>query len=162
MAPKKSGRESNRKRAKSLPARGRTAPLPRPEAPNGVRVGEDGFPLVAIGASAGGLEAVTEMLHGMPTEIGAALVLVQHLDPGHSSILAEILARTTSMPVHTIDSGMEVRANTVFVIPPNHGLELTDGRFRLTPRRPPIGRPMPVDQFFRSVAEAYRTRAIGV
>ena len=136
--------------------------LPREARGAAATPAEQGFPIVAIGASAGGLEAATELLRALPPDTGVAVVLVQHLDPAHDSLLDEILARTTTMPVQTIRNGTPVRSGTVFVIPPNHGLELTDGRFRLTARHSDHGRPMPVDQFFRSVGETCGNQAIGV
>ena len=155
----KSRRGRDRKIEKPAPR----APRPPPQRePDRAAHPADGFPIVAIGASAGGLEAATELLHGVSADLGAALVLVQHLDPAHGSILPEILTRTTPIPVRTIEDGMPVRPNAVFVIPPNHGLELTDGKFKLTSRQPAIGRPMPIDQFFRSLAETYATRAVGI
>jgi two-component system CheB/CheR fusion protein len=144
-------------RAKRATPRAGTATAPPASPP-----AEAEFPVAAIGASAGGLEAVSELLRAVPPAPGLALVLVQHLDPDHASVLAEILGRTTTLPVQTVEDGAPIRPDAVFVIPPNHGLELADGHFRLTPRDVAAGRPMPVDQFFHSLADTYRTRAIGV
>jgi two-component system, chemotaxis family, CheB/CheR fusion protein len=91
-----------------------------------------------------------------------AFVIIQHLDPTHESLLAEILSRETRMPVHEVGSGMPVEPDHVYVIPPNRIMELADGALRLAPRGETNGRHMPVDHFFRSLAGALKTRAIGV
>jgi two-component system CheB/CheR fusion protein len=116
--------------------------------------------IVGVGASAGGLEACSEMLNHLPPEPGLALVLVQHLDPRHSSSLVELLSRTTRMPVLAAQDGMVMEADHVYVIPPNASLTTADGMLLLVPR--PIGHQMPIDVFFRSLAEAEGSNAIGV
>src|SRR5271154_616200 len=75
--------------------------------------------IVAIGASAGGIEALTELMNHLPSDTGMAFVLVQHLDPKHHSILTELLARKTAMPVTEVSEGLAVQPNRVYVIPPN-------------------------------------------
>ena len=117
------------------------------------------FPVVAIGASAGGLEAVTELLGALPSSSAMAFVVVQHLDPEHQSLLPEILATKTAMPVAQIHDGSTVAPGHVYVIPPNTTLTLTDGHLRLARR--PAGRHMPVDALFVSVAEELGGNAIG-
>ena len=92
------------------------------------------IPIVAIGASAGGLEAVSEFLAALPPNSALAYVVIQHLDPEHKSLLPEILAKKTRMPVEQIHEGLVVQANQVYVIPPNTALTLSEDRFRLTPR----------------------------
>src|SRR5215212_6153990 len=82
------------------------------------RLDDDNFPVVGIGASAGGLEAFTNLLENLPTNTGMAFVLVQHLDPKHESMLASLLTRASSMPVHEISNNMRVEPNSVYVIPP--------------------------------------------
>src|SRR6185437_601007 len=89
---------------------------------------------VGVGASAGGLEALSELLEALPHPVGAALVIVQHLDRRHDSQLTEILSRRTSLPVIEARDGLVVAANHIYVIPPNATLTLTEGRLRLTPR----------------------------
>lgn len=120
------------------------------------------FPLVGIGASAGGLEAFTQLLEHLPADTGMGFVLVQHLDPKHQSMLREILSRSTKMPVSEVKSGMHVEPDNVYVIPPATNMSLVDGMFQLVPRSRIRGREMPVDYFLRSLAEQYRSQAIGV
>ena len=91
-----------------------------------------------------------------------AFVLVQHLDPDHESMLPDILSRVTPMPVRSVEHQMKIEANSVYVIPPNFLMQLDDGRFTLLPRVLDHGRYMPVDQFLHSLAENYKTYAIGV
>src|SRR5215831_16072499 len=95
---------------------------PAPELPKGAvdeRDGHSPFPIVGIGASAGGLEALSQLLSNLPTNTGMAFMLVQHLDPRHESRLPELLARATRMPVLEAAQGLEVRPDHVYVIPPN-------------------------------------------
>ena len=118
------------------------------------------FPVVGIGASAGGLEAFTQLLGALPEHTGMAFVFVQHLDPQHESMLAEILASGTRLPVETVHDGIEVRPNHVYVMPPNASMELRDGHLQLGAREP--GLHLPIDIFFRSLARVQGSRAIGV
>src|SRR5437868_6445604 len=85
--------------------------------------------IVGVGGSAGGLEAFQQLFRELSPDTGMAYVVVQHLDPKHESALAEILSRTTIMPVHEIKNGMSVEANHVYIIPPNTDLTIGDGRF---------------------------------
>ena len=94
------------------------------------------FPIVGVGASAGGLDAFRRLLKALPGDTGMAFVLVQHLDPHHESLLPEILATSTAMPVRTVENGMAVCPNEVFVIPPNATMVLEDGVLRLADRGP--------------------------
>ena len=118
-------------------------------------------PIVGIGASAGGLEAFSQLLKALPTDTGMSFVLVQHLDPTHESQLPEILSRTTEMPVVAVTDGLRMQADHVYVIPPNADMAVSDGVFALTPRVA-TDRHAPIDHFFRSLAEALEGRAIGV
>lgn len=121
------------------------------------------FPIVGIGASAGGLEAFSELLRALPADTGMAFVLIQHLDPTHPSRLDEALGRTTSMPVGEIVDGMKVEPDHVYVIPPNADLTLSNGKLSLLPpAREPRKPHLPIDHFFRALAEACGHRAIGV
>lgn len=118
------------------------------------------FPIVGIGASAGGLEAFGQLLAALPEKTGMAFVLVQHLDPHHESLLAEILAPMSRMPVETVHDGIQVKPDHVYIIPPNTSMELQDGHLRLVARE--AGLHLPIDIFFRSLAEVQGSRAIGV
>src|SRR5580692_4072607 len=92
------------------------------------------FPIVGIGASAGGLEAFTQLLSTVPLDTGLAFVLVQHLDPQHGSMLAEILTPATKLRVQTVYDGIKIEPNHVYAIPPNASMELEDGSLRLVKR----------------------------
>ncbi len=118
------------------------------------------FPIVGVGASAGGLEAFGQLLSSLPADTGMAFVLVQHLDPQHESLLAEILGLRSRMPVTTVRDGMRVEPDQVYVIPPNSSMVLQDGHLRLAPRE--AGLHMPIDIFFQSLAKVQGSRAIGV
>jgi two-component system CheB/CheR fusion protein len=120
------------------------------------------FPIVGIGASAGGLEAFSELLKHLPVDTGMGFVLVQHLDPKHESGLTQLLARVTSMPVREVTNNLRVEANQVYVIPPNTNLAIEQSVLKLQPR--PMGRtpPRSIDFFFESLAQDQRERAIGV
>jgi two-component system CheB/CheR fusion protein len=93
------------------------------------------FPVVGVGASAGGLEAFTKLLQKLPPDTGMALVLIQHLDPKHESILTSLLSRATRMPVQEVADKMKVLQNHVYVIPRNTSMRIVDSRLVLTNRR---------------------------
>src|SRR5262249_29889102 len=120
------------------------------------------FAVVGAGASAGGLEAFTQMLHALPVDTGMAFVLVQHLDPTHVSMLTEILSRATAMPVSEVKDQMPVEPNHVYVIPPCTNMIISRGVLQLSPRREVRGQHRPIDHFLRSLAEDQRHKAIGV
>ncbi|MDP2792519.1 MAG: chemotaxis protein CheB [Sulfurisoma sp.] len=120
------------------------------------------FPIVGIGASAGGLEAYEQFFRSLPAATGLAYVLVSHLDPGHVSILTEILQRSTAMPVVEAQDQMAVLPNRVHVIPPNRDMAIFHGILQLSVPEQPRGQRMPIDAFLRSLAEDQGERAIGV
>jgi chemotaxis methyl-accepting protein methylase len=120
------------------------------------------FPIVGIGASAGGLEALEEFLRNVPPNCGIAYVVVQHLDPTHEGMLVELLQRVTPMPVAQVTDQMVVQRDRVYVIPPNAELSLLHGTLHLLPLRAPRGLNLPIDLFFRSLAEDQQERSIGV
>jgi two-component system CheB/CheR fusion protein len=122
------------------------------------------FPVVGIGASAGGLEALETFLQHVPAGSGAAYVVVQHLDPSHTGMLPGLLQRTTSMPVLEAHDGLRVERDHVYVIPPNKDLSLLHGTLHLLPlpHASHRGRVLPVDFFFRSLAEDQQELSIGV
>jgi two-component system, chemotaxis family, CheB/CheR fusion protein len=131
-------------------------------ADNHAKASPELFPIVGIGASAGGLEAFSELLRHLPEKTGMAFVLVQHLDPKHGSVLQEILSRTTKIPVTEVVQGMVVQPDHAYVIPANTNLTLKDGRLQLGSRVLTRGQHMPINEFFRSLAESIRQQAIGV
>lgn len=120
------------------------------------------FPIAGIGASAGGLEAFTDLLQHLPADTGIAFVLIQHLHPGYRSALTEILSRATSMPVLEVRDGMEVKPNHVYIIPPNTYLGILHGVLHLMPRSEFSGQNLPIDYFFRHLAQDLGSMAIGV
>ena len=119
-------------------------------------------PIVGIGASAGGLEAVSNLLRNLAPDTGMAFVYIQHLDPTHESMLAEILSKTTSMPVSEAQHLVRIEPNHVYVIPPNKDLEIIEGVLTLIARKPKPAIHLPIDQFFISLAERQKENAIGV
>ncbi len=120
------------------------------------------FPIVGIGASAGGLEAFSDLLHHLPEKTGMAYVLVTHLDPKHSSDLRDILSRTTKIPVHEVSDGVQVQRDHIYVIPPNTNIAIRNGVLRLAARSLTRGQHLPIDHFLRSLAEDRGNRAISV
>lgn len=118
--------------------------------------------MVGVGASAGGLEAFTQLLIALPGDTGMAFVLVQHLDPKHDSLLSDILSRATKMPVQQATEGVAIEPNHVYVIPPNVDMAVRADTLHLMARRKARGPHLPIDRFFRSLAEEKRSQAIGV
>ncbi|KAF0132238.1 MAG: two-component system chemotaxis family CheB/CheR fusion protein [Bacteroidetes bacterium] len=137
------------------------ATSPKKKSPANAEVKENSFPVVAIGASAGGLEAMMELLKYLPSDTGMAFIYVQHLSPDHKSMLTEILSKKTSMIVQEIDDMDKIMPDNVFVIPYNKGIEVTDGHIKLIPRSD-SGAPISIDILFSSLAEAQKERVIGI
>ena len=145
MKPKAISKKRRRPKTKS-----ETKPLPIAE-----------FLIAAVGASAGGIEAFTELIKNFPPDTGLAFVLIQHLDPTHHSMLSELVSKITPMAVNEVTNGMRVQPNTVYVIPPNTVMSISQETLRLVPRDDSAGMPMPIDHFMRSLSEM-GNRAIGV
>ena len=120
------------------------------------------FPIVGIGASAGGLAAFEAFFSGMPadTDPGMAFVLVQHLAPDHKSILTDLIQRYTRMQVFEVEDGMAVQPNCAYIIPPNRDMAFLNGTLQLLEPAAPRGQRLPIDFFFRSLAQDQRERAI--
>ncbi len=117
-------------------------PRPRSRPPRRKRTPERLFPIVGVGASAGGLEAFTQLLENLPLDTGMGFVLVQHLAPRAHSMLPEILAKVTRMPVTEVRDGMRVEPNRIYVTPPDITMSLEQGVLHLTsPDRAPGGAP---------------------
>jgi len=121
-----------------------------------------GFPIVGVGASAGGLEAFTELLMHLSLDTGMGFVLVQHLDPVHESALKQLLARATTMPVHEVTNDLRVEPNNVYVIPPNTSLRIEAGVLKLQPRDKARTTARSIDVFFESLAADQHEGAIGI
>jgi two-component system CheB/CheR fusion protein len=123
---------------------------------------DTGFPVVGIGASAGGLAAFEAFFSGLPADqdTGMAFVLVQHLAPDHSSILTDLVRRYTRMRVCEVTDGMTVAPDCCYIIPPNYDMSFSHGSLRLVNPSAPRGQRLPVDYLFRSLAQAQRERAI--
>lgn len=122
----------------------------------------DIFPVVGIGASAGGLNAFTQLLHALPVNTGMAFILAQHLDPKHASLLPELMTRVTVMPVIEASDGLHIERNHIYVMPSTHSLTLLNGVLHLIQR--PEGREkyLPIDDFLNSLAQDRKNSAIGV
>ncbi|MBC7755849.1 MAG: PAS domain-containing protein [Bdellovibrio sp.] len=159
------------KKIKSLPVNAK--PKSAPVTPESVAADEfsqdtyskdNVFPIVGLGASAGGLNAFEEFFSGMPAnvELEMAFVLVQHLAPDHKSILTELISRYTTMQVFEISDGMVVQVNCAYIIPPNYDLAYLKGRLHLLEPSAPRGQRLPIDFFFRSLAQDQGEHAIGI
>ncbi|HEY6872571.1 MAG TPA: chemotaxis protein CheB [Geobacteraceae bacterium] len=146
LKPANSGKERDKSSPKETPTR-QESPL---------------FPIVGIGASAGGLEALEQFLRHLPEGSGMAFVIVQHLDPTHKGIMAELLQRTTGMEVFQVRDRMQVKPNCVYVIPPNRDMSILHGVLHLFEPTAPRGLRLPIDFFLRSLAEDRQELSIGV
>ncbi|HEY8101139.1 MAG TPA: chemotaxis protein CheB [Burkholderiaceae bacterium] len=120
------------------------------------------LPIVGIGASAGGLEALEHFLTNMPSETGIAFVVIQHLDPTQKGMLPELLQRFTKMTVHQAANHMKVQPDCIYVIPPNKDMSIRHGALQLQEPIEPRGLRLPIDFFFRSLAQDCGANAIGV
>lgn len=118
--------------------------------------------VVGIGASAGGLEALERFFESMPAETGMAFVVVQHLSPDFKSVMDELLARRTTLPVHRVTEGMKVQADAVYLIPPKKDMIISNGHLLLTDKDPRQLVTLPIDHFFRSLAQDFGDRSIGI
>lgn len=117
--------------------------------------------VVAIGASAGGLEALERFFRNCPCDTGAAFVVIQHLSPDHKSMMNDLLGRYTQMHVQVVSEGMTLAANEVYLIPPGTVMRVVDGRFQLTPKSP-HQLSLPIDIFLNSLAAEQGSRAVGI
>ncbi len=118
------------------------------------------FPVVAIGASAGGLDAFKEFFTNMPVDNGMAFILIAHLDPNHVSILPELIQKCTNMIVHKVEDGMAIAANSIFIIPPNKDMIIHDGVLQLLDREKKQHTKLPIDTFLKSLAMDQKQNAI--
>jgi two-component system CheB/CheR fusion protein len=120
------------------------------------------FPIVGIGSSAGGLEALQELFTNMPSDTGMGFVVVSHLDPSHSSILPELLQKCTLMPVHSAENGMAVQPNRIYVIPPNKRMGILQAKLILLDLLEPRLLRLPIDFFLKALAQDRKRTAIGI
>ena len=120
------------------------------------------FPAVCVGASAGGLEALSAFLKPLSPKTGMAFVVIQHLAPQHESALTQLLSRATSMPVREVSDGMVIQPNHVYVIPPNKSMTMRDSLLKLVPRDRANLLHHPIDEFLMALARERKTRAIGI
>jgi two-component system CheB/CheR fusion protein len=120
------------------------------------------FPVVGVGASAGGLEACTALLSELPAGIGIAIVVVQHLDPSRKSMLRELLSRVTKMPVAEVKDGMVLEPSQVYVMPADRDLTVLQGALRLSTRQQAGGKHLPIDRFLTSLASDQKDSAVGI
>ena len=132
--------------------------------PEGEQKPKENFPIVGIGASAGGLAAFDNFFSAMTDRIGPgmAFVLVQHLDPNYKSMLTDLIGRYTHMPVYEVTDGMVVQPNCVYVIPPKYDMVLESGTLQLQEPIGPRGHHLPIDLFFRSLALSKQELAIAI
>ena len=156
-------KKTGMKKSRAAPVGGRRVP-PRvaqrgpPKVPAAVRRRD--FPVVALGASAGALDAFKKLLAALPADSGMAFILIQHLDPTHPSMMVELLAGHTAMKVLPASDATPVLPDHVYVIPPSAYLSIRNGALRLSPPRERRGARMPLDFFLRSLAEECGARAI--
>lgn len=151
-----------RSSGKSKSGRGGLRTAPAKESDQDRQSGNKSFPVVGVGASAGGLEAFTELLGALPADTGMAFVLIQHLDPRHESILTGLLSRATNAPVIEVKDGMRIEPDYIYVIPPNTTMGISQGVLSLI-LRPKTSTPhMPIDHFLRSLAEDQGSKSVGV
>ncbi len=122
---------------------------------------ENPFPIVAIGASVGGLEAVSVLLKKLPTNTGMAFIYVQHLSPDHKSFLTSILSKITKMKVKEIENMEHIAQNTIYIIPPNRGIKVTDGHIKLLAHSK-ASSAISIDVLFSSLAETHKENVIGI
>ena len=120
------------------------------------------FPIVGIGSSAGGLEALELFLANTPQNNGMAFVIVQHLDPDHKGIMVELLQRSTAMPVVQIKDRTKLKPGHVYVIPPNQDLSILHGTLHLLEPSAPRGLRLPIDFFLNSLADDQQELSIAV
>ncbi len=120
------------------------------------------FPIVGIGASAGGLEALEQFLSNVPENSGMAYVVIQHLDPTQKGMLPELLQRISKMKVYQAKDRMPVKINSIYVIPPNTSMSILNGVLHLFDPIESRGMRLPIDFFFRSLAEDSKDLGIGI
>jgi two-component system, chemotaxis family, CheB/CheR fusion protein len=168
MHPGHQGSKVNRPRSKRWKRRrtGRLVSLSRKTASNGAPLVQAPPPrpeyIIGLGASAGGLDALQVFFDKMPPDTGLAFVVIQHLSPDFRSMMDELLARHTSMRIHRVEDGMLLEQDSVYLIPPKKEMIVSDGRLLLTDKDPSQAMSLPIDLFFRSLAQDAGNRAVGI
>jgi len=137
---------------------GKEHPAPQAEQPASPRP----LYVVGVGASAGGLEALETFFEHLPTDPGVAFVVIQHLSPDFKSLMDELLSRRTEIAIHRVENGMEVQPNAIYLMPPKKEMIISGGRLLLTDKDPATGLSLPIDAFFRSLAQDFGERAIAI
>ncbi|TWT32857.1 chemotaxis protein CheB [Blastopirellula retiformator] len=132
------------------------------EGPAPADLAQPQFPIVGLGASAGGLESLEYFFTNMPLDSGMAFIVVQHLSPDFKSVMDELLARQTQIPIHRVTHGIEVEPNSIYLIPPKKEMIIANGKLLLSDKEPNSGLNLPIDIFFRSLAQDCGPRSIGV
>jgi two-component system CheB/CheR fusion protein len=157
MSPKVSGnrRGQNLKKKQKAPAEKARKSAQKPERPGG-------FPIVGIGASAGGLEAFTSFLSKMPVDSRMTFILIQHMDPSQPSRLTELLGRASPIPVQEVTEGTIIEPDHVYVIPPGRDMTIQNHTLKLEAQTKHPGLAHSIDVFFRSLAEAVQERAVAI
>ena len=135
---------------------------PAAESRRRLATGSLDFPVVGIGASAGGIQALLRLFKNMPSDTGMAFVVVLHLSPKHESVADQVLQGVTTMPVLQVTAPTRIQKDCVYLISPSNNLSMKDGQLLVTHADRPPGRPVAIDLFFRSLAEAHGARAISI
>ena len=155
------GRRNKANAALKSSGEGHDGTTPGAKAATGKRLASK-FPIVGIGASAGGLEAMVQFLKGLPPDTGMAFVLVQHLDPSHDSELSSLLGRAAEIVVSEARNNIQLEPNRLYVIPPNKSMEICARRLRLSPRKGQGQSFASIDHFLFSLAQEEGSNAVGV
>jgi len=151
------------KRKQSAPEKNRSAkPMAAGRSPSAASPQSTPLLIAGIGASAGGLEAVTKLVEQLPTNTGMAFVLVQHLDPSQASLLPSLLARKSPIPVREVADNLHAAPNHLYVMPSNTQVTVSEGSLQLSPRTKTEGVHMPIDHFLRSLAEIHGSKTVGI
>ncbi|MCF7794429.1 MAG: hypothetical protein K9N09_10745 [Candidatus Cloacimonetes bacterium] len=124
------------------------------------KANKEKFPIVGIGASAGGLEALERFFENMPSDAGIAFVVIQHLDPKHKSIMASLLEKYTKMKIFEVKDGMPVKKNSIYLTPPNKNIEIMNGVFYLLELDKTKVVNLPINHFFKSLSNEQAEKAI--
>ncbi len=157
MAPWQAHRDKDNRMTPDMPDSG-----PPPDNQKHLMTSDLTFPVVGIGASAGGIEALKVFFENMPPKPDMAFVVVLHLSPKHESVAHHILQAVTDLPIVQVTHTMPVQKNHVYVIPPAAGLQMNDGYLRLKAHERPMGQPIAIDVFFRALADVHKSKSIGI